>query len=230
MHYCGQHQWKFLQGTDFSISAVQTHFRPDKHCNKSWKITSSANTECNLMARLSVQAPCERCNPTFPICGCRYSINWWYVLGNTLKYENCPVCSCVILVCFSSFSCVAIVLLNFKAQQRGGSLYGQALPLILSRFYKVKETNIILAVDLVGTDIWILLMTIIHFSPRHQLSGDKKLAMASCCKHLRPMEKRSAKNQFWKDDLVEFGSSDGQGLCAQSKLSGTREQYKVLGF
>lgn len=120
--------------------------------------------------------------------------------------------------------------LQNTAQVRG-SLYRQAFPLTLSYFCKVKEINLILAVDLVGKDEYVIvLMTIIHFSPTHQPSGYKKLAMASFCEHLRPMEKGPAKNQFWKDDLVDFGSLNGQCLSVQLKLIGTSEPYKLLRF
>ena len=135
----------------------------------------------------SVQIPCEHYKVTSPICMYRYSINASYVLGNTLKCKNCPACSCIILVCFSSFCSVENVLLNFKTQQRRGSICRDRHFHWPFHIFTKWEINLILAVDLVSMDIRIILMTVIHLSPTRQLSGDKKLAMASCCKHLRRM-------------------------------------------
>lgn len=141
------------------------------------KITSSVKMECNLMARLS-----SECATTLWTLQSDFSHLWVQIFHQlTIRLrEQLTIwkLSSLFMYHFSLFFFIQLcgncaVELQNTAEERE-SLYGQALPPTLPYFYKVEEINIILAVDLVGRDIWIVLMTIIHFSPTRQLWGNKK--------------------------------------------------------
>lgn len=125
-----------------TIWKVQTHFRPEKHHNVLWKshpLQRWSATSCPDLVQ-SMQGPCEHSKVAFPICGYRYFINWWYVLGIHRKIRKL---SSLFLCHFSLFFFIqlhgncAVELQNTAEEQE--SLYGQALPLTLSYFHQVKE-------------------------------------------------------------------------------------------